>query len=110
LSAADDRVRHPPAGLADRRGELGEEVERERGRALPGDVAEEEEEDAERRDGGGDGGAEHEPLTTTAPLIRRLHARAVSGARTLAIRIRATAFTMSVITKSTRPISTSAAR
>src|SRR5581483_8601456 len=110
LAASDERVRHAAARLADRRRQLREEVPRQRARALPDEVAEQEEEDAEHGRRRGDGQREHDALDEAATPVAAAHARTSSPPRTPRIIRRATAFTTSVMPKSTRPTSTSAAR
>src|SRR2546428_431178 len=103
--------RGAPSASADGRRERGEEAPRERGGALPGDVAEEEDEHAERRERRARGRSEHEPLHAAAMPVGRVHGRWAPGVvRTLAIRSRASAFTASVIANSTSPISTTPPR
>src|SRR5262249_14944453 len=106
-------VCHATARLADRRGQAGEEVEREGCGAVHGDVAEEEEEDADGRGRRDSGQREHHPLDEApppgAPRGGR-HAFAAPGCVTRPMSRRAIAFTTTVIPNSTRPISTRAER
>src|SRR5262249_44458002 len=113
LATADDGIRHPAAGLADRRRQVGEEVEREGRDAVHGDVPEEEEEDADGQCRRSPCQREHDPFDeAAAPVASRgdRHAVAAPGRVTRPMRRRAIAFTTTVIANSTRPTSTSAER
>src|SRR5262249_25848899 len=109
LHAADDGVGHPAAGLADGRGQVGEEAERERRSSLVRDVPQEEEEHAQGTGGRDDGRAEHPSLDQEPAAVRApRHAVALWPVRMPAIISRASAFTTMVMPNSTRAISISA--
>ena len=115
---AHDRVGHAAARLADGLGHLREEVPVERREALLEDVEEDEEERNEGQDHGGAAENDDELEKSLAPRRSRfmpppprpapergVTALTLTSRLTLQIRKRESALMMSVITKSTRPIS-----
>src|SRR6185436_1901088 len=103
--AADDRVRHAAAELADGLRELGEEVEVHGRDALGDQVAEDQDERHEQRDGAGACDEEREEIDE--PAVAHGHRAAGAAPVTRHTSTRARMLTIMVTIKSTSAISTS---